>query len=235
MEANEGISVKRETLRCWAHEIHHVKRAKRRRSQVRKRRERMEAKTGRYSVAMFEDTIALAYNAGSEFATLEDYHYRLNALESAQLAVEVGSNMSVSVVGSGLGQFALKMDDGQRIASVANWYAYSDKAVFIPDNGGDFVITPGSQPANVTRIAKLPMRAKLLSVNGNGNELNFRFRGEGDITIALSSAMVNNFNVTGTDAYTIQGNNVVLSFPTVGEHTVGITAFGSMDEYTMGR
>lgn len=43
VEVNEGISVKRETLRGWAHEIHHVKRAKRRRSQVRKRRERMEA------------------------------------------------------------------------------------------------------------------------------------------------------------------------------------------------
>ena len=43
LEDNEGIQVKRETLRSWAHEIHHVKRAKRRRSQVRKRRERMEA------------------------------------------------------------------------------------------------------------------------------------------------------------------------------------------------
>ena len=40
---NESIHVKRETLRGWAHEIHHVKRAKRRRSQIRKRRERMEA------------------------------------------------------------------------------------------------------------------------------------------------------------------------------------------------
>lgn len=40
---NEGIHVKRETLRTWAHDIHHVKRAKRRRSQIRKRRERMEA------------------------------------------------------------------------------------------------------------------------------------------------------------------------------------------------
>lgn len=40
---NEGIHVKRETLRGWAHDIHHVKRAKRRRSQVRTRRERMEA------------------------------------------------------------------------------------------------------------------------------------------------------------------------------------------------
>jgi transposase len=43
LEKNECIRVKRETLRSWAHEIHHVKRAKRRRSQVRKRRERMES------------------------------------------------------------------------------------------------------------------------------------------------------------------------------------------------
>ena len=43
LEDNEKIRVRRETLRCWAHEIHHVKRAKRRRSQVRKRRERMES------------------------------------------------------------------------------------------------------------------------------------------------------------------------------------------------
>lgn len=43
MDLNEGIQVKRETLRTWAHDIHHVKRAKRRRSQVRKRRERMES------------------------------------------------------------------------------------------------------------------------------------------------------------------------------------------------
>lgn len=43
LEVNEHIVVKRETLRGWAHDIHHVKRAKRRRGKVRKRRERMEA------------------------------------------------------------------------------------------------------------------------------------------------------------------------------------------------
>lgn len=41
LEKNEGIAIKRETLRSWAHDIHHVKRAKRRRSRVRKHRERM--------------------------------------------------------------------------------------------------------------------------------------------------------------------------------------------------
>ena len=43
LKDKEHILVKRETLRIWAHDIHHVKRAKRRRSQIRKRRERMEA------------------------------------------------------------------------------------------------------------------------------------------------------------------------------------------------
>ena len=43
LQANEHIEVKRETLRKWAHDIHHVKRAKRRRGRVHKRRERMES------------------------------------------------------------------------------------------------------------------------------------------------------------------------------------------------
>ena len=43
LEVNENIIIKRETLRGWAHDIHHVKRAKRRRGKARKRRERMEA------------------------------------------------------------------------------------------------------------------------------------------------------------------------------------------------
>jgi transposase len=41
--ANENIVVKRETLRSWAHDIHHVKRAKRRRAKARKKRDRMES------------------------------------------------------------------------------------------------------------------------------------------------------------------------------------------------
>ena len=37
LEVNEQITVKRETLRGWAHDIHHVKRAKRRRGIVLRR------------------------------------------------------------------------------------------------------------------------------------------------------------------------------------------------------
>ncbi|GEA01545.1 hypothetical protein KUL17_04420 [Alteromonas sp. KUL17] len=38
LETHEHIVVKRETLRKWTHDIHHVKRAKRRRGRVHKRR-----------------------------------------------------------------------------------------------------------------------------------------------------------------------------------------------------
>jgi len=43
LESCEKIFVKRETLRTWAHEIHHVKPAKKRRPKVRKRRSRMDS------------------------------------------------------------------------------------------------------------------------------------------------------------------------------------------------
>ncbi len=43
LKSNEDIIVKRETLRKWAHDIHHVKRAKKRRPKARKRRTRMES------------------------------------------------------------------------------------------------------------------------------------------------------------------------------------------------
>ena len=44
LESDEYILVKRETLRTWAHEIHHVKREKKRRPKARKRRDRMESR-----------------------------------------------------------------------------------------------------------------------------------------------------------------------------------------------
>lgn len=43
LTSQENISVKRETLRTWAHEIHHVKRAKNRRPKARKKRDRMNS------------------------------------------------------------------------------------------------------------------------------------------------------------------------------------------------
>lgn len=42
LKEKENIQIKRETLRNWAHEIHHVKRAKKRRAKARKRRDRMD-------------------------------------------------------------------------------------------------------------------------------------------------------------------------------------------------
>ena len=43
LETDEGVSVRRETLRKWAHEIQLVKRPKKRRGVVRKKRDRMSS------------------------------------------------------------------------------------------------------------------------------------------------------------------------------------------------
>lgn len=188
-----------------------------------------EAKTGRYSKRMFESTINYAFKAGSEFATLADYNSRLNAFEAASFSTGVNGNITARIDGTGLGQFALKMDEGQEIASVENWYAYSGDAVFIPDDGGEFSIVPGTRQDKVTRIVELPMRARLLRVNGNANELFFSFTGQGNVTVELSDVMKDNVSVLGADSMRATGNELVLNFVEIGNHTVSITAINPVN------
>ena len=188
-----------------------------------------QAQTGRYSKLMFEDTVKHAYSSGSEFVTLEDYHERLSALETTTLSTGFNGEISARVAGTGLGQFALKINPEKSIASVSNWYAYSDKAVFITDEGGDFTIVTGNNAADDTRIVDLPMRARLISVNGNGNELDFRFSGEGEVKIKLSNGMVNNTRVTGADSFKATGKELTLNFNEITEHTVTISAITAVN------
>lgn len=188
-----------------------------------------EAKTGRYSKAMFQDTIDYAFKAGSEFATLADYHARLNALESAKLFTGVDEKRVAKIEGTGLGQFSLKIDEGRKIVRVDNWYAYSEDRVFIPDGGGEFSIVTGNIPAKVTRIVELPMRARLSSVSGNSNELSFGFTGQGEVVVVLSDAMMNNFRVTGADSFTTSGSEVRLKFNATGDHSVEISAINAVN------
>ena len=188
-----------------------------------------EAKKGRYSKDMFEETVKYAFDAGSEFVTLEDYHNRLSALESAQLSTGVNGNINASVQGMGLGQFALKLNAGTTIASVSNWYAYSDTAVFIPEQCGEFDIVTGSVPEDLTRIVAMPMRARLISATGNGNELEFTINGEGELRVQLSSGMLDNARVSGADAFDVDDGELVLYFQDAKEHTVSITAINAVN------
>ena len=188
-----------------------------------------ETVKGRYSKPMFENTLKHAYQNGSEFVTLADYHHRLNAFESATFSTGSSGAISASLQGTGLGQFALKMDKGTSISSVANWYAFNEHQVFVPDNGGDFVINTGETPADVTRIAELPMRARLISVEGNANELSFTFEGQGSVEVVLSAAMKNNVRVSGADSFKSAGNSLELEFNNIGSHSVSLTAINPVN------
>jgi len=187
-----------------------------------------EAQAGRYSKDMFENTLKIAHQSGAEFTTLADYHSRLNALEAANFYTGMNETITARVKGAGLGQFSLKLDEGQGIASVDNWFAYNKRAVYIPDSGGEFSINLGAQQDKVTRIVELPMRARLFSVDGDADELFFSFSGQGEVVVELSEAMENNYGVTGADSFTIVDDQLVLKFLETGNHVVSITAVNAL-------
>lgn len=164
---------------------------------------------GLYSRDMFDDTVAYAHGLGAEFVTTNDMHQRIRAFAGANFSVGSTGVITASVEASGVGQFALKVsEEAQKIKSVQNWYAYDDDQVFLPENGGQFVISVGSVADDVTRITALPMRAKLLNLTGDGDSLTFSIEGEGEVTIQLSDGLIGNASVTGADSF-VENNGVI--------------------------
>jgi len=137
---------------------------------------------GTYSRAMFDNTIAYMYERGAEFVTLDNMHNRIRDFADTQFSVGVDGTIDATVNGNNLGQFSLQMASGYQVNQVTDWYAYSEDKVFIPENGGQFTITAGDTQASLTRLSKLPMRARLIDVNGDGNSLSFTFSGSGPLT-----------------------------------------------------
>ncbi len=177
---------------------------------------------GRYNKAMFTDTLEHAYNQGTEFTTLENLHDRIRAFQSADLVVGTGDTVEVTLDASGVGQLALEVRKDRKIRSVQNWYAYDDNQVFVSDAGGSYSIRLGNTPDDVTRISALPMRARLLAVTGDGNELDFTFDGEGEVEITLSTAMQNNVSVSGPASFDEQQGVLTLQFDNAGVHSVSL-------------
>ncbi|MCK5831774.1 MAG: hypothetical protein KAH20_15880 [Methylococcales bacterium] len=179
-----------------------------------------------YSVDMFKNTIALAYNSGSEFVTSADIAQRINTFKKSKLTVDSsGSSITATVNATQLGKFSLHVNKtpGQVIKSVDNWYAYDDKHVFLDQNGGTYNIQLGSSTDLLSHITKLPMRSKLINLSGDGTNLNFTFEGEGKVRVALNQNP-SNFLITGADNVTnLLHNNVSLFFHNFGTHTVTIT------------
>ncbi len=186
----------------------------------------VSAQNGPYTVAMFENLIAMAYAKDSEFITLFDLQQRIRSFESATFDVSGQNPQTASINGTGLGQFSLLLDQGQSISSVTNWYAYSTDKVFIPESGGSFEIHTGLVAADVTHITGLPMRAKLVSLSGNGQALDFTLNGAGKITIELNSGFHEPAKILGLepgDSAVMNGKLLTLTLLRNGLHTIAIS------------
>jgi hypothetical protein len=171
-----------------------------------------------YSASLFEDTFAMAYNGGSEFIVNKEMVVRMNMMKDHELRVSESAGVVTATVSGGSGSFGtLALDAGcnsmEVIESVDNWYAYNDKKVFLPSNGGAFSIRKGVSPNNQkTRITSLPMRAELLAVTGDGTTLTFDFIGNGTVTVELNAALAGSLQGVGATSTNKVGTTLEMTF-----------------------
>lgn len=150
-----------------------------------------------YNFDMFDSLIKKAYQYGSEFITGKDFADRIKTFKSAGLSVIKQANILTAVVSAAdTGKFSLKVAKDSTIRSVDNWYAYSDSRVFLGKNGGTFKINLGTPANNVTRITRIPSRGELISINGNGTDVNFEYKGAGTVELDLK-CVPSSFTVSG--------------------------------------
>ncbi|PSN20461.1 polysaccharide deacetylase [filamentous cyanobacterium CCP5] len=170
-----------------------------------------------YTIEMFTALIEAAYTSGAEFITLDQASRRIKAFESSQLfVVDSTSNTITATVlpntGNSLGAFALDLNGNYTIQSVSNWYAYDVDSVFLPAMGGTFTVNLGPIQDDVTHINQLPMRGELLSLWGNGEDLQFSFIGDGQVMVDLKNPRGMKLTVSGADSYSLNGEILTLNF-----------------------
>jgi len=146
---------------------------------------RFDGEPSSYTFEMFDNFLASAYEAGTEFVTGQDLADRIATFEDSELTLSrTGDVLAADVVsGDAAGRFAL--DVGEQIASVSGWYAWDDSQVFLPQNGGQFEVTLGAVAEDVTRLTALPDRADLVSVTGDGRALQAVIDGGGVASLNL--------------------------------------------------
>jgi RTX calcium-binding nonapeptide repeat (4 copies) len=180
-----------------------------------------------YTKALFENFIARAYNDGTEFVTLDDAQKRIRAFDQAQLTVnQVGNTITAQVSNAtNIGSFALDVTAGsQIIQNVGNYYAYDQDSVFTTKTGGSYTINLGTVADDVSHINSLDQRIELVSVTGNGTNLDFSFNGAGKITTDLKAInATQRYKVTGADDFKVNGDKLELTFNNNTSHTVGIS------------
>lgn len=176
-----------------------------------------------YNMDMFTGLLGRAHNYGAEFITGKDLTNRIKTMAEAKISVtQNGNTLVAKVTANNAGQFALKVPKNTTIASVENWYAYDDKKVFIDNDAGSYTIhvnNPNASP--VTHITKLPSRSQLLSLSGNGTNLQFKLKGDGKVRVKLKCATTN-ITVSGAiNTYeTISANEISLNFPNIAAHPI---------------
>jgi serralysin len=182
-----------------------------------------------YTLSMFQNTVAKAFNTGAEFATAADVAQRISTFKNAKLTVQPSAvdptEYTATVAANNVGKFSigLNLPTGQKIQRVNGWYAYNDDKVFLDDDGGTFVVKTGLAADPVTHITELPMRVKLISLSGDGTNLNATFEGEGTVKIALNN-VASNFTITASDDgfITTDANVASVNFTAFGTHTLTI-------------
>ncbi len=168
-----------------------------------------------YTLDMYESFIANAKNYGSEFITGKDLSLRIKSFKDSAVDISSTANTVVAKVkSSNSGQFSLKLNSSKTISSVDKWYAYNQNTVFLDQDGGIYTINLGS-PKAVTHINKLPSRSKLISLFGNGEDIRFKFSGEGIVEITTKCSNPSSINVTGgPNTYQkIDSTKISLNFP----------------------
>jgi serralysin len=177
-----------------------------------------------YDPQIYTNFIAKAAQSGTEFVTLDDVQTRFKTLDRADLTVnQVGDVITAKVTADNVGKFGLDIKSNKVIQSVTNWYAYDNDSVFLPKAGGEYQIKLGNSVAPITHINKLPQRAELLSVRGDGRDLEFQFQGEGNVSVALAQPAGNNLVVTGADSYRVVDRQLELTFAQNTVHTAKVS------------
>lgn len=180
-----------------------------------------------YKRSLYENFIARAFKDGTEFVTLDDAQTRMRAFQKSQVNInQIGDTITAQVTPdsstAGVGKFSLDIQSTKQIKNVNNYYAFDKDSVFLTKTGGNFTINLGAAADNVTHIVSLAQRAELLSVTGDGQNLDYTFNGEGKISIDLNLPTGKGITTTGADSYTLTGNRLEMTFNQAKTHTAKV-------------
>jgi peptidoglycan/xylan/chitin deacetylase (PgdA/CDA1 family) len=196
-----------------------------------------------YNPAIYENFIAKAAADGTEFVTFNDAQNRLRSFQQSAVTInQVGDLITAKVTPdpntAGVGTFSLDIQATNQIQNVGNYYAFDHNSVFLTKAGGNFAIKLGTTADFVTHIVALAQRAELISVTGDGQNLDYTFNGEGKISIDLNRSSGQGFTATGADSYTLVGDRLDMTFTQAGIHSaqvkVGLIQGTSGNDFLIG-